>query len=125
MAARHVAGNSINRFRGDFYEIMPVGPGLVLVVGDVFGSGVAAASAMIRIRHAARALTLAGVSPARTLELINQELSGDAAPPMAGALIAHVRAATVTWAQAGHYSPMLLRDGKGRSLRDHAAPRSA
>jgi len=96
---------------------MVVGGALVIVVGDVFGSGVKAANAMVRLRHTARALTLAGHGPARTLHLINQELAGDADPPLASAVVARLDAGEVTWAQAGHYSPVLLHEGRGRSLR--------
>jgi hypothetical protein len=117
VAARHTAPTSINQFRGDFYEVMTVDGALVIVVGDVFGSGVQAANAMVRLRHSARVLLLAGLSPARTLHLINQELAGDAEPPLASAVVARLEPGEVTWAQAGHYSPVLVHDGRGRSLR--------
>lgn len=117
VAARHTASTSINRFRGDFYEVMVVGGATVIVIGDVFGSGVKAANAMVRLRHAARALTLAGHGPARTLHLMNQELASDADPPLASAVVARLDPGEVAWAQAGHYSPVLLHEGRGRSLR--------
>lgn len=117
--ARHTSPASIGSFRGDFYEIARFRDTLAIVVGDVFGSGVAAADAMVRLRHAARALALAGHGPDVTLALLNQELCEDADPPLASAVVASFDAdgRTVTWAQAGHYSPILVRGDRGCALR--------
>jgi serine phosphatase RsbU (regulator of sigma subunit) len=119
VVARHVAPSGIRSFRGDFYEIDQSDNGLLLAVGDVFGSGIAAAHAMVRLRHTARALTLTGLAAADVLALLNQELCRDEQPPMASMVLANLDpdGRTLTWAQAGHFSPILVRDGRARSLR--------
>jgi hypothetical protein len=53
---------------GDWHDVVPLAEGRVaLVVGDVVGSGLAAATVMGRLRAAARALLLAGNDPAQVL----------------------------------------------------------
>jgi hypothetical protein len=118
VVARHAASSNLARFKGDFYETLRVGEDLVIIVGDVFGSGVPAADAMVRLRHASRALALADIAPAEIMKLLNRELCDDPDPPLASLLIARfTRPGTIAWAQAGHYSPIMLRDGHSRSLR--------
>jgi hypothetical protein len=117
--ARHTAPVGIHRFRGDFYEATPVTGGFALAVGDVFGSGVAAANAMVRLRHTGRVLALAGQGPAEILTLLNRDLCTDPDPSLASLILARLSAdgRTISWAQAGHFSPLLIRDGRARSLR--------
>jgi serine phosphatase RsbU (regulator of sigma subunit)/PAS domain-containing protein len=118
ICARHRAPKSMHRFRGDFYDIITVADGVVLTVGDVFGSGVNAATTMVRLRHATRALCLAGHDPAEVLSLLNRELHRDADPPLASLVVARFRSgeASMLWAQAGHFAPAHLRAGRTRSL---------
>lgn len=119
VVARHAAPSGLQSFRGDFYEINQSDGALMLAVGDVFGSGVAAAHTMVRLRQAARVLAFAGLGPADVLRLANRELAGDEDPPLASLVLARVDAdaGTVSWAQAGHYSPILVRRERARSLR--------
>jgi len=119
VVARHVAPANLTQFRGDFYEAIAVDGDLFIIVGDVFGGGIPAAEAMIRLRHTARGLALAGHDPADMMRLLNRELCSDAEPPLASLVVARFAGAEVMmrWAQAGHYSPIRVRDGRGRSLR--------
>jgi hypothetical protein len=118
VVARHAASSNLAQFRGDFYETLRVGEDLVIIIGDVFGSGVPAADAMVRLRHASRALAMADIAPAEIMKLLNRELCGDPDPPLASLLIARFSGpGTMAWTQAGHYSPIMLRDGHSRSLR--------
>jgi serine phosphatase RsbU (regulator of sigma subunit) len=79
--------------------------------------GTAAATAAARLRHTARVLCLPGTAPARILGLLNQELTTDAQPPMASLVVARFSQEELVWAQAGHFAPVLLRNGRARSLR--------
>src|SRR6185369_2682868 len=117
--ARHAAPAEIGRFRGDFYEICRARRGLTVIVGDIFGSGIDAATTMVRIRHAARALALAELAPAEILRLLNAELCSDGQPPLASLVVAILDAdrQTMRWAQAGHFSPVMIRRGRARALR--------
>jgi PAS domain-containing protein len=119
VVARHTAPAGIHRFRGDFYEATAVAGGFVLAVGDVFGSGVQAANAMVRLRHTSRVLALSGLGPAEILTLLNRDLCMDEEPSLASLILARLSAdgRSLSWAQAGHFSPLLIRDGRARSLR--------
>ena len=119
IVARHAAPTGIQSFRGDFYEIDQSEAGVSIAVGDVFGSGIAAAHTMVRLRYTARGLGLAGFPAAEVLGLLNRELCRDDQLPLASMVLAHVHpdGRTLTWAQAGHFSPILVRQGRARSLR--------
>jgi len=119
VAARRVAPTGVHSFRGDFYEISPCGDDLTVTVGDVFGSGISAAQTMVRLRHAARVLAFAGLGPADVLRLTNLDFAADDDPPMASLVLARIEpdGRTVRWAQAGHYTPIMVRGGRARSLR--------
>lgn len=58
---------------GDFYDVLPLEDGgVMLVIGDVVGHGLDAASAMGQLRSAVRALASTTSSPARVLELLDR-----------------------------------------------------
>jgi hypothetical protein len=127
--ARHAATRSINYFRGDFYAITAVMAGAVVAVGDVFGSGIAAANTTARLRHGIRVLGLAGLGPAEMLALLNRELNQDEDPPLASLVLARFGRGDrgggepqVVWAQAGHFAPVLVRSGRVRSLHRPPGP---
>jgi PAS domain-containing protein len=115
---RHAAASAMHTFRGDFYEINENEGQLTVAVGDIFGSGVSAAHTMVRVRHDSRVLALLGRGPAEVLRMINLELCASEQPPLASLVLASVAldSPAVTWAQAGHYSPILVRDNRAKSV---------
>jgi serine phosphatase RsbU (regulator of sigma subunit) len=117
--AQHAAPAEMGRFRGDFYEICRAGRSVTVMVGDVFGSGIDAATTMVRLRHAARALALAGLAPAEILRMLNAEMCSDGQPPLASLVVAGLEpdSQTMRWAHAGHFSPVMIRRGRARALR--------
>jgi hypothetical protein len=119
VVARHAGPSGIGRFRGDFYEICGPRPGLTVVIGDMFCSGIQAASLMIRLRHTARALALAGLGPGEIIWQLNRELCADDEPPLASLIVARLDDGTgaLRWAQAGHYCPVLVRHDRARAMR--------
>jgi PAS domain-containing protein len=113
--ARHLAPDNTGHLRGDFYQAVPLPDGSVLLaVGDGFGSGAQNAGAMVRLCAELRGLAIGGVTPARLLTLLNADLAGQSGEPvLASALVVRYEPAkrTVTWAQAGHPAPVLVRAG--------------
>jgi len=99
---------------GDFFDVFPAGPGQWgLVMGDVCGKGVAAASLTALARYTVRAGAIEG-APASVLRLLNRAiLDSDAGERFC--TIAHARlelmdgSARVTLACGGHPLPLLLR----------------
>ncbi len=60
---------------GDFYDLFPVdGKRWVLMIGDVSGSGPAAAALTAQVRHGARVAARAGLEPAAVVAAVNTTL---------------------------------------------------
>jgi PAS domain S-box-containing protein len=99
---------------GDWYDAFEVPGGrLALVVGDVVGHGVGAASATGRVRGAVRALALAGFGVDRLLERLDAFVELDEPLWMATLAYAEIdlRAGQVRIATAGHPPPIIQRSG--------------
>jgi serine phosphatase RsbU (regulator of sigma subunit)/anti-sigma regulatory factor (Ser/Thr protein kinase) len=108
---------------GDFYDVFRITPGRWgVIIGDVSGKGVAAASLTALVRYTIRATAKRESSPAEVLSVLNEALLEDTAEeafctavyleiePSAGS-------AQVSLAVAGHPLPRLLTpDGKTREL---------
>ena len=94
---------------GDWYDVLPLDDGrLALIVGDVVGRGLPAATAMGRLRHATRALRFVR-GPAELLSLLDPVAAEDASTRFATVVcvvvdLDHGRA---TFATAGHPPPLL------------------
>jgi anti-sigma regulatory factor (Ser/Thr protein kinase)/putative methionine-R-sulfoxide reductase with GAF domain len=111
---------------GDWYDVIELSGGRVgIVIGDVVGHGVDAATLMGQMRTALRAYAAEGHSPARTLELLDQFASSLELPAMATAAYAVLTPDTgeVRYAGAGHLPPVLLSpDGIARVIEVGQAP---
>lgn len=59
---------------GDFYDVIPVTEGHLLLVGDVAGHGAEVAAYTAQIRHTVRALAPFVAEPARIVDRVNQVL---------------------------------------------------
>ena len=117
VAARYLPAADEARVGGDWYDVLPVpGGGVGLVMGDVAGKGLAAASMVGRLRSALRAYALEGHAPARVLEQLNRLIWTEAEDSQMATLIYVVVDAAegeVRWVNAGHPPPLLL-DGQER-----------
>lgn len=72
-AARYLPGARGTQVGGDWYDLLEIEDGsLVLVVGDVMGRGVRAAALMGQLRAAVRAFALEGHGPAELLRLLDR-----------------------------------------------------
>ncbi|MFH5822967.1 SpoIIE family protein phosphatase [Georgenia sp. AZ-5] len=107
---------------GDWYDAFLVEDEvLAVVVGDVVGRGLAAASAMGQLRSAVRAVAGPGVGPARLLSRLDRFVQQ--VPAAASATLAYaeveLRTGSVRYACAGHLPPLLLpADGEARLVWD-------
>jgi serine phosphatase RsbU (regulator of sigma subunit) len=115
IVARHRTPDSALYLRGAFYQAVPLRDGsTVLAVGDGYGSGAQVAAAMARLSAELRGLALAGVPPGRLLTVLNGDTSGQSSEPLLASLLVaryEPAARTVTWAQAGHPAPLVVRQG--------------
>ncbi|MBP2706274.1 SpoIIE family protein phosphatase [Microbispora sp. RL4-1S] len=98
---------------GDWYQAIPVDShDVLLAVGDVAGHGLAAASAMAKLRHAITGLAFADHDPAQILVALNRLLRRMRPDVLATAVVANYDSVngTLSWSHAGH-PPMLLVRG--------------
>lgn len=97
---------------GDFFQILPVGEGgLLLVIGDVAGKGLPAAMLVSLLVGTIRTASEEDPAPAFVLNKMNQRLLGRTHGGFSTALAALFSAdGSVTIANAGHLSPYLNGD---------------
>jgi PAS domain S-box-containing protein len=115
VAARYLPAAAEAEVGGDWYDVLPTpGGGVGLVMGDVAGKGLAAASMVGRLRSALRAYALEGHAPARVVEQLNRLIwTEEDASQMATLIYVVVDpvAGDLHWVNAGHPPPLLLGDG--------------
>jgi PAS domain S-box-containing protein len=122
--ALYQAGEREAEVGGDFYDILPVARGHLIVLGDVTGKGVEAAALTSLVRHSGRMAARFHPSPARVLSLVNEALREQPRLSLVTAVCALVVTdgdrATVTVASAGHPLPLRRRPGEPPApLGDH------
>jgi serine phosphatase RsbU (regulator of sigma subunit) len=114
-AARFEAGVQGVEIGGDWYDILPLDERrMLVVVGDVSGRGLPAASTMAALRFGIHAYAAQGDSPATVLQkladLLDVRTSGQFATVLCA--LVDVEAREVTISSAGHLPPLVLtRDG--------------
>ena len=115
VAARYVPAADNAEIGGDFYELIELDDGrLLIAVGDVAGHSIHAATVMVELRHALRAYALEGHRPSVILDCL--ELMLRQYHPLEFAtlcvLLLDQQRNELTVANAGHLRPLLLENGK-------------
>ncbi|WP_338674175.1 SpoIIE family protein phosphatase [Streptomyces sp. SCSIO 30461] len=119
VAARYRPAAEDFRVGGDWYDVLPLPNGQVLVaVGDIAGHGIDSVTGMVSLRNALRGLAFTGHPPARLMALLNEVTMHTHGHPTATAVCALYDPAdrSLHWASAGHLPLLLLRDGHARFL---------
>jgi serine phosphatase RsbU (regulator of sigma subunit) len=124
IATHYEAAGASAQVGGDWYDAFTLPDGrLSIVVGDVAGRGIPAASAMGQLRSVTRAYALAHLErgPGEVLSLLNGHQIALGADELFTVIYAifDPRERTMCWANAGHPGPV-LRDPSGgtRHLQD-------
>lgn len=124
-AARYVPGTE-SGVGGDWYDVFPLpGERVGIVMGDVVGTGLAAAVVMGRLRSALRAYALDVDDPGEVLDKLNREANHFEYRVMATVsyAIADRSRAAVRLALAGHPPPVLAEpDGVAELVKWRAGP---
>jgi hypothetical protein len=105
---------------GDWYDLIALDERrLLLVVGDVSGRGLRAATTMAALRYAIHAYAAQGDSPPALLAKLSKLVDVGAAGQLATVLCAliDVRARQVSVSSAGHLPPLMITDGQGQYVR--------
>jgi serine phosphatase RsbU (regulator of sigma subunit) len=123
-AAHYRPAGAGSQVGGDWYDtvIQPDGT-LLLVIGDVAGRGINAASTMGQLRSALRAYAFDGHSPGSLLERLNLFMNGMRDRGMATVALVSVdpNAGQIRYAKAGHPPALVIGpDGETQWLEDAA-----
>jgi GAF domain-containing protein/anti-sigma regulatory factor (Ser/Thr protein kinase)/PAS domain-containing protein len=113
VAVRYLPGRNELEVGGDWYDLIDLGHNRVgVVVGDVVGKGVIAASAMAQLRNALRVYALDGLKPASVLGRLG-ELARTVGTPFATVayLVIDYERGICRYASAGHPPALHLREG--------------
>jgi serine phosphatase RsbU (regulator of sigma subunit) len=130
LAAHYQAAGAGAEVGGDWYDAFALPEGRVgIVLGDVTGSGIPAASAMGQFRSVTRAYALGAEghwTPNEVLSLVNRyQLALDSDQIMFTLIYAILDpgSATLTWANAGHLPPLVRGpSGEVRYLETGSVP---
>jgi PAS domain S-box-containing protein len=95
---------------GDFYDFFETPNGWIVLLGDVTGRGVEAASMTSLVRHGARFLAKYEHSPAMILTRLNDALREQPGLSLCSALCARLQDGLVVMSSAGHPPPLIIRD---------------
>jgi serine phosphatase RsbU (regulator of sigma subunit) len=104
---------------GDWYDVVPTEDGgALLLIGDVSGHGLRAATTMASLRHAALAYAAEDTAPASVLSKLSNFVNRSSPDYFATMLCVRVDIAghRATIASAGHLPPLLIADGEARLL---------
>jgi len=112
VAARYLPAASESEVGGDWYDVIAMpGSRVGLVMGDVAGKGLAAASMVGRLRSAMRAYALDGHGPAGVVERLNQLVWSEEDNGQMTTLIYVVVdpwESKISWVNAGHLPPIVV-----------------
>ena len=116
LAARYLASGAGQQVGGDWFDVFPIKDGRVgLVVGDVIGHDLNAASEMSQIRSALRAYAVDGDSPAQVITRLDRLVDALRLTQLVTVFYGVLDPAddagsrTLRYSNAGHLPPMLRR----------------
>lgn len=116
---RYLPASRASQLGGDWYITADMPDGQVLLaIGDVGGHGLAAAAGMARLRGALAGLAITGAAPDQLVGWLN-DLVWHVDPEHTASVIAGYfdpQRRVLTWAQAGHPPPVLVRGAWARAL---------
>ncbi len=110
---------------GDWYDVLEVSPGhVVVVIGDVVGHDVEAAAVMGQLRSVVRSYAHDDTEPGAVLDRVDQHVQGvrlaRAASLVLVSMVHGDDGWRLRWSRAGHLPPVLVRAGAARPLLDAA-----
>jgi serine phosphatase RsbU (regulator of sigma subunit) len=124
-ASYRAGGDEVESIGGDWFDILPLeAGGAVVVVGDVMGRGVRAATTMTRMRASVRAYVAEDPDPGAVLTRLDRLVLGEGLQDFLTLLVCRLDPATgaLQAANAGHLRPIVVEAGVARVLPVTAGP---
>jgi PAS domain S-box-containing protein len=112
VAALYRPAGAHSEVGGDFYDLWEVGEDWLVLIGDVTGKGVGAATLTSLVRHTARAASDFDSRPAEVLARVDAALQRRPSLALCTALCLRLSGEEVTIAAAGHPLPLRLLRGE-------------
>jgi len=119
VVVRYLPASTDSRVGGDWYITAEMPGGHVLIaIGDVGGHGLTAAAGMARMRGALAGLAITGSPPERLVSWLNDLVHHVGEEHTVSVVAGYYEPSTrvLTWAQAGHPPPVLVRGHEARAL---------
>ncbi len=119
LAARYLPADDDVEVGGDWYDVIRLGDERAgLVVGDVQGHDMVAASVMGQLRPGLSLMLTEGARPSEALTRLNSYMVASNVTHIATVLVGHLDSSTgrLVVASAGHPAPVLIGRGGARSL---------
>jgi serine phosphatase RsbU (regulator of sigma subunit) len=120
------SGAEIAKVGGDFYDIFEIAPGtLGLIIGDVSGKGLHAATLTSLVRSTIRAYAYEHASPAAVINRTNHVMIKTTGERMFATVFfgkLDIEAGTLTYCCAGHPPPLIKRRGRIVSVLETPSP---
>jgi serine phosphatase RsbU (regulator of sigma subunit)/PAS domain-containing protein len=119
VAARYRPAAEEYQVGGDWYDVLPLPSGKVLVaVGDIAGHGIDSVTGMVALRNAQRALAFTGRGPGQLLGWLNEVTlrTGGGNTATAVCALYDPDDGELVWSSAGHLPLLLLRGGRATLL---------
>ncbi|HEX5852306.1 MAG TPA: SpoIIE family protein phosphatase [Solirubrobacteraceae bacterium] len=104
---------------GDFYDVWAVGGSWMVLVGDVTGKGIEAASLTALVRHTVRTASEFESSPAHLLAFVDRTLKKRATLSVCTAMCLRLDHDEATFAVGGHPLPLCVTADRVRELGEH------
>jgi PAS domain S-box-containing protein len=119
IATRYQPAKATSEVGGDWFDVIPLeADRTALVVGDVMGSGIEAATTMGRLRTATSTLADLALPPAQVLRHLDKITTGLDQYATCVYAVYDPHAATCDIAVAGHPPPAVIRAGRAAELLD-------
>jgi serine phosphatase RsbU (regulator of sigma subunit) len=119
VSARYIPAASGVDVGGDWYDAIAIDERrMLLVIGDVSGHGLRAATVMALVRHAVLAYVAQDPSPAAVLTKLSDFINGDPHDYFATVFCAlfDIEEHRICAASAGHLPPLVLQEGRAEYL---------
>lgn len=128
IAARYLPSQRGQEVGGDWFDVFPLSDGRVgVVIGDVMGHDLVAASGMAQVRSALRAYARREPDPAVVLNLLDDVVSEMEMAELVTVFYGVLSATdphggrVLRWCNAGHLPPLLLAEGTCKVLHERAS----